>query len=163
MKRVPQLWELYPGLFIRGHTRHVDHYALLTLLQRQHVVLVLNVALIMDSVFAKLLDASGIMYRHVPLSDSRKHVPGSFIQMQAQFVSCAMLRGSVLVHCDSGWNRSALIAIAALHLHTRLPVVELIAKARNVRPGVLNNKNFERYLLQLGESDAPKLLSNFVL
>ena len=46
---------------------------------------------------------------------------------------CSILPSRCLVHCAAGINRSGFVAGAALLLHTRLPVLEAVARLRAAR------------------------------
>ncbi len=144
-----KLVQLHERLFVRGHTRHVDPLAMLRELQARQIGYVLNVALIPDYALEGSCRLIGIQYKHAPLHDSQD-IDSEQIKTLAWSVAKAMKGDSgVLIHCDSGWNRSNLIAISALMLHTGRPAAELIAEARKLRPKVLKNKMFEQFVLDL--------------
>jgi len=54
-----------------------------------------------------------------------------------------------LWHCAAGLNRSGFMLAAYLHLYRQIPIRDAIALLREKRePTVLNNKTFERTLLE---------------
>lgn len=145
-----KLIKLHERIFVRGHTLGMNPESLLYTMQANQIGLVINVALRPDNVFAAGCRTIGIRYKHVPLHDSQTQpiapeVPG-LIEEVADY---AKRIGSVLVHCDSGWNRSNLIAIGALTRLTEELPVYLIAAAREGRPKTLKNPAFELYVLGL--------------
>lgn len=148
------LIQLHERIFVRGHTLGMNPENLLYLVQAHQIGLVVNVALRPDNAFAAGCRTIGIRYKHVPLHDSQTQpiapeVPG-LIEEVADY---AKRIGNVLVHCDSGWNRSNLIAIGALtRLTDELPV-HLITTAREGRPKTLKNPAFELYVLGLHKCD----------
>ena len=71
----------------------------------------------------------------------------------ARWVNLCRARGRVLVHCQAGLNRSALVTGLALVLAGLTPT-EAITTLRKRSPAILCNKYFERWLLSQGGSNA---------
>lgn len=145
----PKLIALHPRLFVRGHTRHLATGDVLRLVQERNIRMIVNVALIPDKYLDVAARNIGLMYKHVPLHDS-KNIPVDTITKLADEVAHVMGFAGVLVHCDSGWNRSNLVALLALAKHTGKPIVDLIAMARMGRPKTLKNMSFEKFVLEHG-------------
>ena len=143
-----QLIELHPRLMIRGHTRGVFPSTWLRLFQERGIQYVFNVALIPDEQLHRACQANQIGYEHVPLHDSqRQPIPPGVTDLArrvAQYLDTAV----VLIHCDSGYNRSGLVALLALALYTGRPTAELVAKARVLRPKILKNPRFAQFVLE---------------
>lgn len=147
-RSIYQLIELHPRLFIRGHTRHCNTVNMLHALRGKGISLVINVALIPDEHLESACRVIGIDYRHVPLSDSqRRGIPTDTVRSLIDLVAERMKFTGVLVHCDSGWNRSNLVAIPALAKFHKCGTAKLIEEIRNIRPKVLKNKTFEQFVL----------------
>lgn len=116
-------------------------------LRNRNVTLVVCVALRQDALFAQEAAAAGITYAYRPLSDG-SYVPATVVDEIVALVLDTLARGaSVLVHCDSGRNRSALIATLALQKHAGIAAPAAIAAVRTGRPCALANKTFEHYVL----------------
>lgn len=106
----------------------------------------LNVAPRIDAPFVEAARTAGIKFYHAPLRDN-SHVPTHDVQRLAQSVVNEVITGnSVMIHCNQARNRSALIAILAIIKLTRCEPTDAIRKARQIRPGVLKNKFFERFV-----------------
>lgn len=111
---------------------------------------VLNVAIIPDDSLKALSSIKGIRYRQVALHDSR-NIPRNKIRKLARWVTKRMKKGRVMIHCDSGCNRSALIAVLAiLKYDDEHDAKKVIDQARGVRPSILRNKHFEKFVLKHG-------------
>jgi hypothetical protein len=68
------------------------------------------------------------------------------VNMLAEFVNAALARGSVLVHCQAGLNRSSLVTARALMLNG-MKADDAIALIREKRsPECLCNRTFEAWL-----------------
>src|SRR3972149_3901660 len=101
-----QLFKLHDHLYIRPHTKRVNTERLLTELENRGVRLVLNVALIDDPVLAAACRTVGMTYRHEPFNDSGAKLDRDRALTLAYEVAKSMVYGSVMIFCDSGWNRS---------------------------------------------------------
>jgi len=142
-------YALHPRLFIRPHTRHIDTERVLAALAERQIQMVVNVALINDPILAGGCRTVGIEYRHVPLHDSGNKMDRFLVRTIAKDVASRLPYHAVLVHCDSGWNRSALIGVLALMYHTGQSPKDLIIVAREARGHqLLKNKAFEQFLLE---------------
>lgn len=143
----PRLTELPSSrLFVRGHTRHVDTEAMGQCLLDHGIRTVINVARIRDQPMSVWCDQNHIAYWYSPMSDASRINTGQ-VQRLVRLTVAAMQRGGVLVHCDSGWNRSNLIAILACATVTKQPVARILELARQRRPKTLKNPVFEAYVL----------------
>lgn len=140
--------QLHEHLFVRSHTRFIHANKVLDALVNAQIRFVLNVALINDPILAAACRTVGINYRHEPLRDSqREPIPGivtELIKLVAELIPTT----GVLVHCDSGWNRSNLIAIPALARYTQRSPAELVNEIRVHRPKTLKNPRFESFVLK---------------
>ena len=58
-----------------------------------------------------------------------------------------------LIHCHAGINRSGVLATAHLMLAERLPVLEAVARVKEVRGNVLCNHSFQSQLVQLARDN----------
>ena len=142
------LVQLHQNIFIRRHTKYISAERLIKKLHTKNVKLVLNVTPVRDLSFAQLAGAAGIMYYHVSMLDD-SYVPIHDVQQLVQRVVGEVMRGnSVMIHCNGGNNRSALIAILAIVKLTRCEPTEAIRQAREIRPSILKNKFFERYVTE---------------
>ena len=142
------LVQLHRNIFIRRHTKYLPAERLLKKLHKKNVKLVLNVTPVTDPFFAQLAGTAGIMYYQVPMLDN-SYVPIHDVQQLVQRVVEEVMRGNgVMIHCNQGNNRSPLIAILAIIKLTRCEPTEAIRQAREIRPSILKNKFFERYVTQ---------------
>jgi len=144
--------QLHEKLWMRGHTKGADLDRMLEALHERKICLVMNVAIIPDLYLAGALRTIGKEYIHEPLSDSHtKPFSQETVRSLVATVVKTVAHGwGVLVHCDSGRNRSALIAIPALSEITGRPTAELLTEVRLKRPiarGVLDNPRFRRFVL----------------
>jgi hypothetical protein len=142
------LWQLHDRLYIRPHTRHLDTSKTLATLREYDVRLMLNVALIDDPPLKAACQLVGVDYRHEPLNDSGSKLNPDRVRSLAKDVVHTMGYGSVVINCDSGWNRSSLIAIRALmYLHPEKDTESLIMEARRIRGrDLLWNEGFVAFL-----------------
>lgn len=150
-----KLTKFHDRLFVRGHTRGLDSGEVLRELQKHDIRFVLNVALIDDHWIRDAARLVGIKCEHHPLHDSKNIDVPKVIALIKDVVSSMQYYG-VLVHCDSGWNRSSLIAIPALAVVMNEPAADVLRVARLMRPKILKNPRFEEFVV--GES----WRSNFV-
>lgn len=61
--------------------------------------------------------------------------------------------GTVLIVCQAGVNRSALVTAMILHLARGVSGAEAVHAIRRARPGALTNSSFLEYLLRLPRRD----------
>lgn len=144
-----KMTELHPRLFMRGHTRTVDPETMLSAIQDRGIQFVLNVAIITDHWLQNAVRLVGIEYLHRPMSDG-KSVDDVMVRELADMVASRMQNAGVLVHCDSGRNRSALVVIPALAIVTGEHPQKLlndVRKLRKLSPPVLDNDVFRQYVL----------------
>jgi protein-tyrosine phosphatase len=141
------LVELHQNIYVRRHTKYIAVERLIKKLHKKNVKLVVNVTPTIDNLFARSASAEGIMYHHVPMLDN-SYVPIDNVRQLVQRVVEEVRRGnSVMIHCNQGNNRSPLIAILAIMKLTGCEPSEAIRQAREIRPGILKNKFFERYVI----------------
>lgn len=145
----PQLYEIYPRLYVRGHTLSINSSTMLRLLTERQVQLVLNVSLRDDPYLSAACRTIGMRYQFTPMHDSQDVDAAQVDQLATLVLSFLKLGCGVLVHCDSGRNRSALIALAAMVKDSPNPPAALLAEARKTRPAVLANPVFEAHILSL--------------
>ena len=87
------------------------------------------------------------LYVYFPFDDDDRALP-SLTKLQAIVKLCAsLIRGGhkVLVHCSTGFNRSALVAGLVLR-EFGVPGDEALARLRERRPGALYNELFAKFL-----------------
>lgn len=144
----PKLHELYPHLFVRGHTLNIDSSTMLKALIQKHIRLVLNVSLRNDPYLESACRTIGIVYKFTPMHDNSAVDHALVYQLAEETLSYVRSGAGVLIHCDSGWNRSPLVALTAIVMTSPNPAEAILAEVRKVRP-VLTNKTFERYILGL--------------
>ena len=63
-------------------------------------------------------------------------------------------KGPVLIHCFSGQNRSAALALGYLMTEQGLSLEQALALAHPLRPLILSNESFRLQLLRLGARQA---------
>jgi protein-tyrosine phosphatase len=142
------LVQLHQNIYIRRHTKYVAAERLVKELQTKKVKLVLNVTPVTDPFFDQLAGTAGIMYCHVPMLD-KSFVPIHDVQQLVQLVVEEVMRGNgVMIHCNQGNNRSPLIAILAIIKLSGCEPTEAVRQARKIRPSILKNKFFERYVTE---------------
>lgn len=145
-----KLVEILPGcLAIRGHTRGLsDKMAFARKLWSNGYLMLMNVALIDDPEMAKSCRWNDVLYRRYPLRDSAKSGLDTDVIRKAIFevADCLENIGGAVVHCDSGWNRSALVAIPAAAMHAKVSASLILQEVRKVRPKVLKNRMFENFV-----------------
>lgn len=148
------LREVYPGLFVSGHTRGLAPARSQEILSAAGINQILCVAPRADTTLAELFDGS---YVHSPLSDG-KNIPSSHLKNMAE-IAAAFLRGGgkLLVHCNAGRNRASLVATMVMR-EMGLTSDEAIRRIRATRDTALANPHFESYLRSLDDprpSDRP--------
>ena len=87
------------------------------------------------------------LYVYFPFDDDDRELP-SLTKLKAIAALGATLIASghrVLVHCSTGFNRSALVAGLIL-TETGLPGRDALARVRERRPGALFNETFAEFL-----------------
>lgn len=144
-----RMYKLHDHLYIRNHTKHIDSSKMLAALQSINTTLMLNVALINDDELSAACRTVGMDYRHVPLNDSGKKTDFGNVCRLGKEVAKIMEYGTVVINCDSGWNRSALVAVLALmRTFPGRPAEDIIREARSVRgQNLLKNEDFEAFLV----------------
>ena len=147
-----KMTELHALLWMRGHTKSVDSERMLLELERKKIQMVMNVALIKDEELAAGMRVMGMEYIHEPLRDSfTKPFDKETVRSLVRTVVATVGHGwGVLVHCDSGRNRSALVAIPALAEISGRATEEVLKEVREKRPiarGVLDNPRFRKFVL----------------
>jgi len=144
------LVQLHQNIYIRRHTKYVTAEQLVKDLRAKNVTLVLNVTPVIDSGFAKEAWTAGITYEQVPMLDNF-HVPVDIVEQLVRRVVEEVTHSSgVMIHCNQGCNRSALIAILAIIQLTGCQPIDAIHQAKAIRPAVLRNKSFDRYVREHG-------------
>ena len=93
------------------------------------------------------LPRRGVPHISIPFSDGA-HVPKPKVEMLADQVEFWNIRGSCLVRCQMGLNRSSLVVARWLMKHRGFTAGEAISLIREKRsPDCLFNKEFVNYLL----------------
>ncbi len=106
----------------------------------------MNVASTSDTTFVEAADAAGITYCHAALRDNSCVAEHEVKRLVQTVVAEVNSGNSVMIHCNQGCNRSALIAILSIINLTGCDPAEAIRRAREMRPSVLRNRFFERYV-----------------
>jgi len=143
----PKFIQIHENLYVRGHTRSVHTESMLQCVQDRKIKLILNVALINDPALHAAAACVGVAYQHRPLNDSR------FVNVPEVLAIASYLAGFIefspaLVHCDSGHNRSFLVAILALAKLTGRPTKDILEEVRKKQRLALKNRTFELFVLE---------------
>lgn len=141
------LIEIIPGIYVRPHTRAMDSHRMANFLVSKGIKTVLNVAKIYDAGLSRECPGRGITYQHSPLPDSRD-LNDEQVRAIIGFGVFRAHVGGIVIHCDSGWNRSNLIAIPVAHRVSGEPTASILERVRQVRPKVLKNTVFEAFVLK---------------
>jgi hypothetical protein len=99
--------------------------------------------------------ANGCLYVYFPFDDDDRVLPDLNKLRAIAQMGAALLRDghTVLSHCTSGFNRSALVAGLIL-TESGVPGAEALARIRARRPGALYNEMFAAYLASIGVTAA---------
>ena len=73
--------------------------------------------------------------------------------IKEQLTKAAPSKGSVLVHCHEGKNRSAALVVAYLMVEERMSLYEAVEQVWSRRPIVLSNDSFVDQLIDLAERE----------
>jgi len=97
------------------------------------------------------------LYVYFPFEDDDQTLPDLNKLRAVARLGASLVRGghTVLSHCTSGFNRSALVAGLIL---TELGAsgAEALARIRTRRPGALYNEAFANYLASIGAAVTPR-------
>lgn len=136
-------WELLPDLWIGG-SQAATHAPL----ERLGISAILNVSDVdMQS------QARGLQYLHVRVLDhANSDIVSTFWRAKPFLDSVAARRGSVLVHCAFGMNRSASICVAWLMVRNRFTLSQAFQLVfRNRRKPIVMNFSFRQQLVALAK------------
>jgi dual specificity MAP kinase phosphatase len=136
-------WELLPDLWIGG-----SHAATQAPLERLGISAILNVSDVdLQS------QARGLQYLHLRVLDhTNSDIVSIFWRAKPFLDSVAARRGSVLVHCAFGMNRSASICVAWLMVRNRLTLAQAFQLVyRNRRKPIVMNFSFRKQLVALAQ------------
>ena len=148
----PKFIQFHEHLYSRGHTKRFDTQRMLTALREMDIRLIVNLAPSVDPLLQAAARMTGLEYWHAPLSDGINVDPEQILPIVNRVVSFIKDGCSVLVHCNAGRNRTGLIVVLVLAEVTQYPIGDIIANARNIRPGLLANETFEHFAFRY-ESD----------
>merc|ERR1711871_73495 len=136
-------WQLLPDLWIGG-SLSATHAPL----ERLGISAILNV-----SDVDMQAQARGLQYLHIKVQDhAQSDIVQTFWSAKPFLDSVAARRGSVLVHCAFGMNRSASICVAWLMVRNRFTLTqafELVYRQR--RKPVIMNFSFRKQLVALAQ------------
>jgi hypothetical protein len=99
--------------------------------------------------------ANQCLYIYFPFEDDDRVLPDLGKLRAIAQLGASLVRGghTVLSHCTSGFNRSALVAGLVL-TELGMPGSAALARIRERRPGALYNQMFAQYLASLGPAFA---------
>lgn len=133
------------AILLRGHTKNLPAARVKTFLLQEHVGEVVCVAPRDDAALRIALIGSGLTYTHMPFADGDK-IPIHQLEILAKRLADDIKAGGkVLLHCNAGRNRSALLAGLIL-LRLGFTGTGAVALIREKRPGALANRTFATYL-----------------
>jgi protein-tyrosine phosphatase len=140
--------EILPGrLWVRARTNKLPVLAKQYMVDELKLTDVVCVCLIPDPSWAAF---AGVHYRHFPWSDSKRRVPKNLGEVADALSNRIERGGRVLIYCDSGRNRSALLAaMVAWKLLAGCTGKQAVALVRAGRPMALKNPLFIQYLESL--------------
>lgn len=146
------LREVYPGLFLSGHTRGLLPAASQQLLDAKDIKRIVCVAPRLDAALALVFSDQGGTYRydHVPLSDG-KTLPVAKLQQLSADIAASLRAGQrTLVHCNAGRNRASLVGVLVMR-EFGVSSNDAIAHIRATRVTALANSHFELFLRSLDD------------
>ena len=89
--------------------------------------------------FQPRIEAEVACREHLPIQDKhRPHDTRAFDELIARLVDCVERDMRVIIHCNGGKGRSALVAAAVL-IGLKVPYAKAVAGVRAARPGSLRN------------------------
>ncbi len=139
------MFKLAENLFIRAHTRTIETERLRRDLRNAGIKTVVCVAPRNDPRFYGANSGFDVAYRHVPFSDSSfipEHLLTPLVKSLAEEVKAGR---AVMIHCNAGRNRSALVAALVL-VQLGMNAYSTVKHIRKIRPRALANPAFSRYL-----------------
>lgn len=103
-----------------------------------------------------LLPIGKRMYINWPMRDGQVKEQVNFLLPLANMLKELVLAGKlVLIHCQGGRNRSALLAVLIMKLHNQNSETDWVEYTRKIRgPSAFNNEEFVKFL---GEIDVRSL------
>lgn len=138
--------ELYPNLYVSGHTRGLLPHQSLQILKAHQITRIVCVAPRADHDLAQVFRALGHRYDHIPLSDG-KHIDVPTVRQLGKDLALDLVTRRSLVHCNAGRNRSPFI-VALAAIYSGIPPQEIINQIRRVRATALANPHFVDFLFQ---------------
>ena len=132
----------------RAHTRRIDGAAVVESLKRAGIRLVVNVARQPHDDLQYLCGKNDILYVHEEFPDGRI-MDFKKIEALLNMIGLAMGSGNVLVHCEGGHNRSAMLAIMAEARRSQRSAGQLLDESRQKKHRVVENPYFEKWMRSL--------------
>ncbi len=147
-----KLVQIIPHLYLRGGLAGLSRDKLVPELLDRSINVVVS---LVDPKIPELEDlARGrwFKYYYAPIPDGKiervqlqVHHAANYIVGQIRYWD-----SNVLVHCYAGKNRAGLVSTLVVAEMNGISYAEALEHVRALRPGALNNKSFERYLLENG-------------
>jgi protein tyrosine phosphatase (PTP) superfamily phosphohydrolase (DUF442 family) len=148
------LREVYPGLFLSGHTRGLTAEQSIKILAEAGISRVVCVAPRCDDDLRRQFPEADIInaYQHIPLSDGMNPNPDKIRKIAHELSDILRLGRKVLVHCNAGRNRASLVGAMVMR-EFGISSDEAILRIRATRPTALANPHFEAFLRSLDDQD----------
>jgi protein-tyrosine phosphatase len=138
--------ELFPHLYVSGHTRGLQPHQTLAILAEHEITRIVCLAPQEDRLVALGMRNLGMRYDHIPLSDG-KVTQVSVVRSLARELVLDLVTRRVLLHCNAGRNRSPFIAALVMIYSGVLPI-DAIMHIRRHRETALANQYFIDFLLK---------------
>lgn len=158
----PRIVKIHTRVFIRNHTKGLTLSSFFRVLQENGIYSILNVAIIPDYYLEDKCRMIGMKYRHEPLHDSQEIETEKILEL-ISYVQKETNAHGILVHCDSGKNRSLLVTVPAIVRMTNQDPAEIIKRIRTIRPQILDNPRFEEWILNRENYDTINDFAKFPL
>ena len=137
--------EIIPGLYIRGHFRHISRDKKIQALEDYDIGLVVCTCRKSDSDFPIL----GIMYEVLPVPDGKEIAKEKFQYLEHLIVGAYKSGVHVLVNCAAGRNRSGLACGLAVRRILGCTGLEAYERVKAARANTFANEYFKDYLCSM--------------
>lgn len=142
---------LQDSLYTRGKFDYHPREEKVEDLRRKNITVVVNLTTRADP---DLVDVDGLEYVHYSMSDGQE-VDVETVWVLAKKLAERIRQGrKVLVHCNAGRNRAALVAAATVALVEDISGAEAVDLVQRRRKGAFGtNPNFEEYMREDFDDD----------